>query len=261
MCGIIGIIGKQTVAPLLVEGLRRLEYRGYDSAGVATLVNGSIERRRAQGKLVNLEDRLEAEPVTGMIGIGHTRWATHGVPNEDNAHPHATSRVAVVHNGIIENFQELREELSGAGHNFETDTDTEVIVHLVDGYLADGSSPSEAVARALPRLEGAFALVIIFAGQHDLMIGARRGSPLAIGYGAGEMYFGSDALALAPLTQRICYLEEGDWAEVTSSGAKTRNAAGDAVERPIVQTALSGAMIGKATIAISWKRKSMNSRL
>ena len=245
MCGIIGIIGKQTVAPLLVEGLRRLEYRGYDSAGVATLVNGSIERRRAQGKLVNLEDRLEAEPVTGMIGIGHTRWATHGVPNEDNAHPHATSRVAVVHNGIIENFQELREELSGAGHNFETDTDTEVIVHLVDGYLTDGSSPSEAVARALPRLEGAFALVIIFAGEHDLMIGARRGSPLAIGYGAGEMYFGSDALALAPLTQRICYLEEGDWAEVTSSGAKTRNAAGDAVERPIVQTVLSGAMIGK----------------
>ncbi|MEC7648620.1 MAG: glutamine--fructose-6-phosphate transaminase (isomerizing) [Pseudomonadota bacterium] len=245
MCGIIGIIGKQTVAPLLVEGLRRLEYRGYDSAGVATLVNGSIERRRAQGKLVNLEDRLEAEPVTGMIGIGHTRWATHGVPNEDNAHPHATSRVAVVHNGIIENFQELREELSGAGHNFETDTDTEVIVHLVDGYLADGSTPSEAVARALPRLEGAFALVIIFAGEHDLMIGARRGSPLAIGYGAGEMYFGSDALALAPLTQRICYLEEGDWAEVTSSGAKTRNAAGEAVERPIVQTALSGAMIGK----------------
>ena len=245
MCGIIGIIGKQTVAPLLVEGLRRLEYRGYDSAGVATLVNGSIERRRAQGKLVNLEDRLEAEPVTGMIGIGHTRWATHGVPNEDNAHPHATSRVAVVHNGIIENFQELREELSGAGHNFETDTDTEVIVHLVDGYLADGSTPSEAVARALPRLEGAFALVIIFADEHDLMIGARRGSPLAIGYGAGEMYFDSDALALAPLTQRICYLEEGDWAEVTSSGAKTRNAAGDAVERPIVQTALSGAMIGK----------------
>ena len=245
MCGIIGIIGKETVAPLLVEGLRRLEYRGYDSAGLATLVNGSIERRRAQGKLSNLEDRLAVEPVPGMIGIGHTRWATHGVPSEDNAHPHATSRVAVVHNGIIENFQELRDELSSKGHNFQTDTDTEVIVHLIDRYLADEYLPSEAVSKALPRLEGAFALVVIFAGEHDLMIGARRGSPLAIGYGDGEMYFGSDALALAPLTQHISYLEEGDWSEVSASGAKTRNAAGVMVERPIVQTALSGAMIGK----------------
>ena len=245
MCGIIGIIGKETVAPLLVEGLRRLEYRGYDSAGLATLVNGSIERRRAQGKLSNLEDRLAVEPVPGMIGIGHTRWATHGVPSEDNAHPHATSRVAVVHNGIIENFQELRDELSSKGHNFQTDTDTEVIVHLIDRYLADEYLPSEAVSKALPRLEGAFALVVIFAGEHDLMIGARRGSPLAIGYGDGEMYFGSDALALAPLTQHICYLEEGDWSEVSASGAKTRNSAGVMVKRPIVQTALSGAMIGK----------------
>ena len=245
MCGIIGIIGKETVAPLLVEGLRRLEYRGYDSAGLATLVNGSIERRRAQGKLSNLEDRLAVEPVPGMIGIGHTRWATHGVPSEDNAHPHATSRVAVVHNGIIENFQELRDELSSKGHNFQTDTDTEVIVHLIDRYLADEYLPSEAVSKALPRLEGAFALVVIFAGEHDLMIGARRGSPLAIGYGDGEMYFGSDALALAPLTQHICYLEEGDWSEVSASGAKTRNAAGVMVARPIVQPALSGAMIGK----------------
>lgn len=245
MCGIIGIIGKQAVAPLLVEGLRRLEYRGYDSAGIATLVNGSIERRRAQGKLVNLETRLKAEPVSGQIGIGHTRWATHGVPSEDNAHPHATARVAVVHNGIIENFLELREELSEAGHTFRTETDTEVIVHLVDSYLEAGRRPHEAVAAALPRLEGAFALVMIFTGEHDLMIGARRGSPLAIGYGEGEMYFGSDALALAPLTQRICYLEEGDWAVVTATGAETHDADGQMVERPIVQTALSGAMIGK----------------
>jgi glucosamine--fructose-6-phosphate aminotransferase (isomerizing) len=245
MCGIIGIIGKQAVAPLLVEGLRRLEYRGYDSAGIATLVNGSIERRRAQGKLVNLENRLEVEPVTGSTGIGHTRWATHGVPSVDNAHPHATAKLAVVHNGIIENFLELREELAGAGHDFETDTDTEVVVHLIDRYLSAGLSPSDAVAAALPRLEGAFALVMIFAGEHDLMIGARRGSPLAIGYGKGEMYFGSDALALAPLTQRICYLEEGDWSIVTSEGAEIHDTEGAAVERAVVQTALSGAMIGK----------------
>ncbi len=245
MCGIIGIIGKAAVEPLLVEGLRRLEYRGYDSAGLATLVDGSIERRRAPGKLANLEERLVVDPIPGVIGIGHTRWATHGVPSEDNAHPHATSRVALVHNGIIENFQELRAELSSVGHIFETETDTEVIVHLIDRYLADGHLPSEAVSKALPQLEGAFALVVIFAGEHNLMIGARRGSPLAIGYGDGEMYFGSDALALAPLTQNICYLEEGDWAEVTSSGAKTRNADGVVVERSIVKTALSGAMIGK----------------
>ncbi len=245
MCGIIGIIGKDDAAPLLVEGLKRLEYRGYDSAGVATLVNDSIERRRAQGKLVNLECRLQNQPVTGTIGIGHTRWATHGVPSEDNAHPHATARLAVVHNGIIENFQELREDLSDDGRNFETDTDTEAVVHLIDRFLNDGLSPQDAVAAALPKLEGAFALVMIFAGEHDLMIGARRGSPLAIGYGDDEMYFGSDALALAPLTQKICYLEEGDWAVVTSSGAKVMNEDGEPVERPVVQTALSGAMIGK----------------
>jgi glucosamine--fructose-6-phosphate aminotransferase (isomerizing) len=245
MCGIIGIIGKQAVAPLLIEGLRRLEYRGYDSAGIATLVNGSIDRRRAQGKLVNLENCLEVEPVAGSIGIGHTRWATHGVPSVDNAHPHATARLAVVHNGIIENFLELREELSEAGDDFETDTDTEVVVRLIDRYLSEGLSPMDAVAAALPRLEGAFALVMIFAGEYDLMIGARRGSPLAIGYGEGEMYFGSDALALAPLTQRICYLEEGDWSVVTSEGAKIHDAEGIAVERVVVRTALSGAMIGK----------------
>jgi len=245
MCGIVGIIGTSPAAPLLLEGLKRLEYRGYDSAGVATLVNGSIDRRRAEGKLDNLDALLSAEPVAGTVGIGHTRWATHGVPSEANAHPHATGRVAVVHNGIIENFQTLRDELAATGHNFETDTDTEVVVHLIDGYLADGKAPAEAVAAALPRLEGAFALVMIFAGQHELMIGARRGSPLAIGYGDGEMYFGSDALALAPLTQRICYLEEGDWSVVTAGGAEIRDAAGETVERPVVRTALSGAMIGK----------------
>ena len=243
MCGIIGIIGKAPVAPLLLEGLRRLEYRGYDSAGVATLVNGSIDRRRAEGKLANLERLLDQEPIEGTIGIGHTRWATHGVPSEENAHPHATDRVAVVHNGIIENFQQLRDELGG--DNFETDTDTEVVAHLITRYLRDGKSPEEAVAAALPRLEGAFALVLIFAGHHGLMIGARRGSPLAIGYGDGEMYFGSDALALAPLTQRICYLEEGDWAVVSAEKAAVRDGAGKAVERPVVETELSGAVIGK----------------
>ncbi|PPR60500.1 MAG: Glutamine--fructose-6-phosphate aminotransferase [isomerizing], partial [Alphaproteobacteria bacterium MarineAlpha4_Bin2] len=245
MCGIIGIIGKDVVSAHLVEGLRRLEYRGYDSSGVATLVNGSIERRRAQGKLINLERCLEEKPIMGATGIGHTRWATHGVPSVDNAHPHSTARIAVVHNGIIENFQELREELSKGGQNFETDTDTEVVVHLVDRFLGDGLSPREAVAAALPKLDGAFALVMIFAGEHDLMIGARRGSPLAIGYGDGEMYFGSDALALAPLTHEICYLEEGDWAVLTSGGAETFDESGELVKRTVVQTALSGAMIGK----------------
>ncbi|HAT35554.1 MAG TPA: glutamine--fructose-6-phosphate transaminase (isomerizing) [Rhodospirillaceae bacterium] len=245
MCGIVGIIGNQPVAPLLVEGLKRLEYRGYDSAGIATLLDGSIERRRAEGKLVNLETRLGEEPVAGTIGIGHTRRATHGVPSEANAHPHATDSVAVVHNGIIENFQELRDELTERGDEFGTDTDTEVIVHLVGRYLEEGMSPSEAVSASLPRLEGAFAMVLIFAGEHDLMIGARRGSPLAIGYGDGEMYIGSDALALAPLTQRLCYLEEGDWTVIRRDGLDMFDAHGNAVERPIVETAMSGAMIGK----------------
>lgn len=245
MCGIIGIIGKAPVAPLLVDGLKRLEYRGYDSAGVATLVNGSIERRRAEGKLVNLANLIDTDPVSGTIGIGHTRWATHGVPSESNAHPHATDRVAVVHNGIIENFQELRDELTARGNQFVTDTDTEVVVHLVTRYLEDGCTPRDAVAATLRKLEGAFALVLIFSGHHDLMIGARQGSPLAIGYGDGEMYFGSDALALAPLTQRICYMEEGDWAVVSESDAKIFDWTGAEADRPIVQTAVSGALIGK----------------
>jgi glucosamine--fructose-6-phosphate aminotransferase (isomerizing) len=245
MCGIIGIVGKDPVAPLLLDGLKRLEYRGYDSAGIATLVNGKIDRRRAEGRLGNLATLLEQKPIDGIIGIGHTRWATHGVPNETNAHPHATDKVAVVHNGIIENFQELRDELSAKGNRFETETDTEVVVHLVTRFIEDGLSPKDAVAATLKRLQGAFALVLIFSGHHDLMVGARLGSPLAIGYGNGEMYFGSDALALAPLTQRICYLEEGDWAVVSNKQATIYDAAGNTVNRRIVETALSGAMIGK----------------
>jgi glucosamine--fructose-6-phosphate aminotransferase (isomerizing) len=245
MCGIIGIIGKQEVQPLLVEALRRLEYRGYDSAGVATLENGSIIRRRASGKLANLEKVLEAEPVPGCIGIGHTRWATHGAPTETNAHPHADGRIALVHNGIIENYRDLRAELTAAGFRFATQTDTEVIVHLLSGALAEGRSPQEAVEASLGRLKGAFALAILFAGRDDLMIGARHGSPLAVGFGDGEMYLGSDALALAPLTNRICYLEEGDWVEVTKAGAVVHGEDGRIVERPVRQTATSGALIGK----------------
>ena len=245
MCGIVGIIGKSDVAPSILDGLKRLEYRGYDSAGVATLVNGSIERRRAEGKLTNLQALLADDPVSGRIGIGHTRWATHGVPNETNAHPHATDKVAIVHNGIIENFVELRAELSDLGRKLETDTDTEVVVHLITRYLEDGQDPAAATFSALQRLEGAFALGIIFAGEHDLMIGARRGSPLAIGYGDGEMFIGSDALALAPLTQKITYLEEGDWAVLTGAGATVHDEDGNVVQREIRSTALSGASIGK----------------
>jgi glucosamine--fructose-6-phosphate aminotransferase (isomerizing) len=244
MCGILGIIGKAAVAPLLLEGLKRLEYRGYDSAGIATLTNGHIARRRAEGKLNNLETLLAREPLAGTIGIGHTRWATHGRPNETNAHPHATDRVAVVHNGIIENFDELRRELSALGHKFETETDTEVVAHLLTRYLLEQKTPEQAMAAAMERLHGAFALAVIFAGRHDLMIGARRGSPLAVGFGDGEMYLGSDALSLASLTRRICYLEEDDWVVLSGTGANVYNG-GKPVERPVTQTALSGALIGK----------------
>jgi len=244
MCGIIGIIAKDAVAPGLIEGLRRLEYRGYDSAGIATLVDGRIECRRAEGKLVNLARRLDHEPVHGVIGIGHTRWATHGLPIETNAHPIATDRVAVVHNGIIENFQALRRELEGLGYVFRTDTDTEAVAILATHFLEKGLSPRDAVAKTLARLEGAFALAFLFA-QHDLLIGARRGSPLAIGYGDGEMYLGSDALALAPLTRRITYLEEGDWAVVTSRTVTVFDAANAEAARPIRESAASGALIGK----------------
>ncbi len=245
MCGIIGIIAKDTVAPGLIEGLRRLEYRGYDSAGIATLVDGHIERRRAEGKLANLARRLDQEPVQGAIGIGHTRWATHGLPTETNAHPIATDRVAVVHNGIIENFQALRRELEGLGHVFQTQTDTEAVAILATHFLDEGLSPQDAVARTLARLDGAFALAFLFAGEHDLLIGARRGSPLAIGYGDGEMFLGSDALALAPLTRRITYLEEGDWAVVTSRAVTIFDAANNEVQRPVRESAASGALIGK----------------
>ncbi|MET4700624.1 glucosamine--fructose-6-phosphate aminotransferase (isomerizing) [Constrictibacter sp. MBR-5] len=245
MCGIIGIIGLRDVCPLLVEGLKRLEYRGYDSAGVASIVDGKIDRRRAEGKLDNLAKLVERQPLGGKIGIGHTRWATHGAPNEINTHPHATKRVAVVHNGIIENFQALRVELQARGYAFESETDTEVVVQLITRYLDDGMSPVEATKITLARLDGAFSLAIIFAGEHDLMIGARQGSPLAVGYGDGEMYLGSDALALAPLTQKICYLEEGDWVVLSGRSAQVYDVDGNPAERPVRETAFSGAMIGK----------------
>ncbi|MEJ1996383.1 MAG: glutamine--fructose-6-phosphate transaminase (isomerizing) [Limibacillus sp.] len=246
MCGIVGILGEKPVTPLLLDGLKRLEYRGYDSAGIATLQGGQLDRRRAEGKLINLVEVVEKKPLGGTVGIGHTRWATHGRPNEVNAHPHVTDKVAIVHNGIIENFRALREELQAKGHVFETETDTEIVAHLITSYLNQGLDPVAATGETLKRLEGAFALAILFAGREDLMIGARQGSPLAVGYGDGEMFLGSDALALAPLTDRICYLEEGDWAVLTSDGAEIRDAAGNPVERPIKQTALSGALIGKA---------------
>ena len=246
MCGIIGIIGTHDAAPRLVEGLRRLEYRGYDSAGVATLVKGGIERRRAEGKLINLDAKLREAPLPGVIGIGHTRWATHGGPTETNAHPHATHRVAVVHNGIIENYQELKAELIDHGYVFESATDTEVIAHLVTYYMEkEGLGPVEAAAASFKRFTGAFSLVLLFSGQDDMLVGARHGTPLAVGYGEGEMYFASDAFALAPLTNRICYLEDGDWVELTRTAAVIHDAADAVVERPVKTTALSGALIGK----------------
>ena len=245
MCGIVGAVGREPAAPVLMEGLRRLEYRGYDSAGVATLVNGSIDRRRAEGKLSNLQALLDQAPLPGDIGVGHTRWATHGVPNETNAHPHVTGKVALVHNGIIENYRELRDELIPLGYGFETETDTEAIAQLITRYMDDGDSPVEATAKALPRLQGAFALAIIFSGEHDLMIGARRGSPLVVGWGEGAMYLGSDALALASLTDRVSYLDEGDWVILSHAGASVRNADGDPVEPDIKLTALTGALVGK----------------
>jgi len=246
MCGIVGIIGTQDVTPRLIEGLKRLEYRGYDSAGVATLDGGAIERRRATGKISALEARLAEAPLGGTTGIGHTRWATHGVPNEANAHPHANGRVAVVHNGIIENFQELRAELLEKGHVFASDTDTEVVVHLISQIIAEGVDPIEAAGRALTRLHGAFALGILLLDRPDVLIAARQGSPLAIGHGDGEMFLGSDALALAPMTRRITYLEDGDWAVLTTDGVTIRDLAGRPVQRAEQLSNLSGAMIGKA---------------
>jgi glucosamine--fructose-6-phosphate aminotransferase (isomerizing) len=245
MCGIVGILGREPVAGLLVDALKRLEYRGYDSAGVATLEAGQLARRRAEGKLRNLEAKLTREPLAGTIGIGHTRWATHGRPTEHNAHPHATERLAVVHNGIIENFRELRDELEKTGATFGSDTDTEVVAHLVTREMKNGRSPAEAVAAALPRLRGAFALAFLFAGEDNLIIGARKGSPLAIGYGDGEMYLGSDAIALAPFTDTISYLEDGDSAVLTRAGVEVRDGKGGKVERAVLRSSASAFLVDK----------------
>ncbi len=245
MCGIVGILGKEAVATQVVEALRRLEYRGYDSAGVATLEHGLLTRRRAEGKLRNLEIRLSSEPLEGLIGIGHTRWATHGKPNETNAHPHATAKLAVVHNGIIENFRELRAELQADGYVFETETDTEIVAHLVTRELDRGLTPVDAVAASLPRLRGAFALAFLFEGQEDLLIGARKGSPLAVGIGDGEMYLGSDALALAPFTNLIAYLEEGDWVVLNRKGASFYDKANQPVQRRAQRVAAGAFLVEK----------------
>jgi glutamine---fructose-6-phosphate transaminase (isomerizing) len=245
MCGIVGILGSKPVATDLVDALRRLEYRGYDSAGIATVENGHLERRRAEGKLRNLEGRLLTEPLNGHTGIGHTRWATHGKPTERNAHPHMSPEVSVVHNGIIENYRELKAELTAKGHTFETETDTEAVVHLISDEMRSGLGPKEAVKAALERLQGAFALGIIFAGHDDMMIAARQGSPLALGHGKGEMYLGSDAIALAPFTDAITYLEEGDWAVLTREGADIFDRAGAKVSRPMVKSVASSLLVDK----------------
>jgi glutamine---fructose-6-phosphate transaminase (isomerizing) len=245
MCGIVGILGKGAVATDLVDALRRLEYRGYDSAGVATVEDGHLGRRRAEGKLKNLEQRLHNHPLQGRTGLGHTRWATHGKPVEHNAHPHMNDRVAVVHNGIIENFQELKEELSAKGHRFETETDTETVLHLVSEYLAQGLPPVQAARSALRRLRGAFALGLIFAGDDDLMIAARQGPPLAIGHGQGEMYLGSDAIALAPFTDTITYLEDGDWAVLSRAKAQVYNLDGQPVQRAAIKSTASSLLVDK----------------
>ncbi|HTP37440.1 MAG TPA: glutamine--fructose-6-phosphate transaminase (isomerizing) [Methyloceanibacter sp.] len=245
MCGIVGVLGKGPVAEQLVDALKRLEYRGYDSAGVATVENGHLARRRAEGKLRNLEQKLKTEPLMGATGIGHTRWATHGKPVEANAHPHMTDLVSVVHNGIIENFRELKTELMAEGAVFTSDTDTEVIAHLITRELKAGNDPVHAVFNALRRVEGAFALAMIFAGYDDLMIVARQGSPLAIGYGDGEMFVGSDAIALAPFTDAIAYLEDGDWAVLTRKGIAIRDRNGKAVERPVTRSQANALLIDK----------------
>ncbi len=245
MCGIIGIVSTKNVVPELVEGLKRLEYRGYDSAGVATLEDGQIVRCRAEGKLGNLEERLKTQPLSGTIGIGHTRWATHGEPTENNAHPHATKRVAVVHNGIIENYAELKEELQAHQVRFETDTDTEVIAHLVDHYMTQGESPENAAHMAFDRFKGAYSVVLLFTGENKTLIGARQGTPLAVGYGEGEMFIASDSYALSPFTRKISFLEDGDRLVVTNDNIRLMNAKRKPVERPVRITAQSGATTGK----------------
>jgi glucosamine--fructose-6-phosphate aminotransferase (isomerizing) len=245
MCGIVGVIGARPAAPLLLDALRRLEYRGYDSAGIATLANGHIERRRAPGKLANLAAVLEHSPMQGCTGVGHTRWATHGAPTLGNAHPHGTARVSVVHNGIIENHAELRTELEAAGQVFETETDTETVAQLLDLNLQRGMTPVEAAAAVFRRLEGAYALAIVFAGHSELMVGAQHGAPLAVGFGEDEMFLGSDSLALAPLTQRIAFLHDGDWTVLSRTGAEFFDAGGIPVDREIKLTVHTGASIGK----------------
>jgi glucosamine--fructose-6-phosphate aminotransferase (isomerizing) len=245
MCGIVGILGEKPVANELVDALRRLEYRGYDSAGVATVENGHLDRRRAEGKLRNLAERLTSQPLKGRAGIGHTRWATHGAPNEQNAHPHMTDKVSVVHNGIIENFREIKDALVREGVTFDSETDTEVIAHLITEEMRRGADPVSATGKALKQLKGAFALAIIFAGHDDLMIGAREGSPLAVGHGEGEMYLGSDAIALAPFTDRITYLEEGDWVILHRGGAEFRDRHGRKVERKSITSSASGFLVDK----------------
>ena len=245
MCGIIGIVGKEPVADRLVDALRRMEYRGYDSAGVCTIHDAALVRRRASGKLANLSAELDCSPAPGTIGIAHTRWATHGAPTEHNAHPHATGEVALVHNGIIENFKPLRAELEAAGRRLESETDSEVVAHLISVQVEAGASPEDAVKVVLPRLRGAFALAIAFRQHPDLLIGARLGSPLVVGYGEGETYLGSDALALAPLTQRIAYLEEGDWVVITHQGARIFDAGNNPVMREIVTSGASAAAVEK----------------
>lgn len=249
MCGIIGIVGQSDAAPRVLEGLKRLEYRGYDSAGIATLNKGVIDRRRAEGKLVNLAARLDQQPLPGHIGIGHTRWATHGGPTENNAHPHATEKVAVVHNGIIENYLEIKEELQAHQVRFETDTDTEVIARLITHHMAQGMSAQDASDTAFDRLTGAYAVAVIFTGDDNLMIGARQGTPLAIGYGEGEMYLASDSYALAPFTQHVSFLEDGDRVCMTRESVRIYTKANDNVERPVRVTAQSGATMGKGEYA------------
>ncbi|MGQ0564159.1 MAG: glutamine--fructose-6-phosphate transaminase (isomerizing) [Gemmobacter sp.] len=246
MCGIVGVLGTHEVAPLLVEALKRLEYRGYDSAGIATVNHGRLDRRRAVGKLVNLSDLLVHDPLAGKSGIGHTRWATHGAATVVNAHPHRAGPVAVVHNGIIENFRELRAELAAAGYTQESQTDTETVALLVQMAMDRGMPAVDAARDTIGRLTGAFALCFLFDGEEDLMIAARKGSPLAIGHGDGEMYVGSDAIALAPMTDTITYLEEGDWAVVTRAGAEIFDAAGRRANRAAVRIALDAARIEKA---------------
>lgn len=245
MCGIVGIVGNQAVAPLLVDALKRLEYRGYDSAGVATVSEDNLDRRRAEGKLVNLETRLKELPLAGNVGIGHTRWATHGVPNETNAHPHFSENVAVVHNGIIENFRALRDELIADGYAFSSQTDTEVVAHLVARELKKGSAPIEAAHFAIGRLEGAFALAILFRTEDNLIVGARNGPPLAVGHGDGEMYIGSDAIALAPFTNQITYLEDGDWCVLRRGGVEIFDLSGKTVERALQRSVGSSLMVDK----------------